>query len=971
MKALHPHEDAYDPMPPLIQPKWTLSIEAVESLIDKMPRASAGGSTHIPNAHILGIMRTDDRHEIAKSMIAICKAMISGRILPVICHLLNYANGIAFAKEKYGVKDYGLRPITLLGSDARLRDLLIMKNAEAANVKAAEGPFVLARRKEGVETGTVILQTIERMMQLDPTMTAVSLDASNAFNSVNRAANQRLIAKHLPNLAYYHDNMYNHPILVKYSHRHSIHFTSGYVQGLTTSVLFYNTAKWQIEKNILRNCIQIDKSFDIALVAHYIDDGLLGMQLQHASNYLSHAEHEYKKYGIKINKSKSVIANITHDPVSISDNQDRFAGYNYNNVGDLTFLGAACGSEKHIMSHLNKRLNTTLNQLHHIRLLQNRQLQTALILRFFQYSKLSFDVKTLPKNNSHSRIYSTYLPRFQSVQNIINKMVTEGVDIHKTAHLQIQMKRQHGGFGLRQPQHIGSVSRAILIAHALPKIEAYLPALSTDTIWKQYQMNEDDPIAAVFTANAELNTFLADDDNIIDIEMKNDDGDEDEDNDDGLADIYMDDNDEKKSELIPPAANNQTNHNLPLNAIQNPTMPNHEQSNRSIELPQIRHPPDPSNPIQNTSNASIIIPHRTDDDIANLITSTQQRHAGLIQRGLDQLRDELKYHESKINEFVCPIATVNVHDKIRHKDLLNLIDKKLLQQYELLATPADTARLKSLAASGATSVLETSCQPGLGRQFTNEEWRLLISLLLGARVYPRHTSQKCRKCSSINDAYGVHAVNCAFGIHRFRLHNGLRYQVRQLAEMAGYRVEIEQKFNEDEYTSKCLSSEDRRLPKRLQDARIKAFRSIHGVPGDLKIYNLDGYAHITDADHPENYFLDLSVINILSPSYIAKAAETQLAGAKIRESEKRTKYAHHAAFIPLAIETYGGLGPSFKEILQILATRYQKKKKKNYSETIVSFKRKVFCSLFSHIIQCIMACQPIENAYDDSDIFQF
>ena len=64
---------------------------------------------------------------------------------------------------------------------------------------------------------------------------------------------------------------------------------------------------------------------------------------------------------------------------------------------------------------------------------------------------------------------------------------------------------------------------------------------------------------------------------------------------------------------------------------------------------------------------------------------------------------------------------------------------------------------------------------------------------------------------------------------------------------------------------------------------------------------------VPDFDVYGDGFLDVSVINITSKSYLPKASKTKLAGSNIRYAEKRKKY-HDLGpnFKPLVIESTGG-----------------------------------------------------------------
>ena len=84
-------------------------------------------------------------------------------------------------------------------------------------------------------------------------------------------------------------------------------------------------------------------------------------------------------------------------------------------------------------------------------------------------------------------------------------------------------------------------------------------------------------------------------------------------------------------------------------------------------------------------------------------------------------------------------------------------------------------------------------------------------------------------------------------------------------------------------------------------------------PGDI---------HIPDFDVYGEAYLDVSIINILAPSHLSRAASAPLAGSQIRFDEKMRKYqALGANFKPLILECTGGWHRFSMDYLKTIANR--------------------------------------------------
>ena len=145
-----------------------------------------------------------------------------------------------------------------------------------------------------------------------------------------------------------------------------------------------------------------------------------------------------------------------------------------------------------------------------------------------------------------------------------------------------------------------------------------------------------------------------------------------------------------------------------------------------------------------------------------------------------------------------------------------------------------------------------------------------------------------------------HALHCKNKNHCIQRHNSLRNILKKYFEKAGYECHIEEKMHEDS--------------------------NVKGIPGDLMVSNWDS--------QNENTYFDLAVVNVNAKSYVKIAAKERLGAAKLKEKYKITKYNNHSNFIPLILETHGGIGPRFRKILQHLSDKISKRTNEDYGVII-------------------------------------
>ena len=74
------------------------------------------------------------------------------------------------------------------------------------------------------------------------------------------------------------------------------------------------------------------------------------------------------------------------------------------------------------------------------------------------------------------------------------------------------------------------------------------------------------------------------------------------------------------------------------------------------------------------------------------------------------------------------------HSKVKHKELLELIDLRLLELFYHCADKHDKARIQCLSNNGATSWLDVVPTDQYGVKFDNQEMWVLLSLFFGCDI---------------------------------------------------------------------------------------------------------------------------------------------------------------------------------------------------------------------------------------------
>ena len=291
----------------------------------------------------------------------------------------------------------------------------------------------------------------------------------------------------------------------------------------------------------------------------------------------------------------------------------------------------------------------------------------------------------------------------------------------------------------------------------------------------------------------------------------------------------------------------------------------------------------------------------------------------------------------EFNEVVGPDLVYVPSKDHTHKQLLELIDKKLLSEFYKVAETHDIARIKCLSVNGATSWMDVVPNNHFGMdvvpnnhfgiEYNNQEYLVLMSLYLGCDII--NNDQLCKKCGAPMDKKGYHALHCKCGKHVIQRHNMIRNEVNKYMKKADYSTKLEQKYK---YNDSNQMSEE-----------------VKGIPGDLVVTNW-----MQNSEH-EDYYMDVVVGNIFADSYVKSVCQKRLGLATLKEQKKLEKYNHKPNIIPLAMEVMGGVGKQFRLVLQKMASRISDRTNKPQPIIMNRLRKNIVAKLMKANCQMILS----------------
>ena len=220
----------------------------------------------------------------------------------------------------------------------------------------------------------------------------------------------------------------------------------------------------------------------------------------------------------------------------------------------------------------------------------------------------------------------------------------------------------------------------------------------------------------------------------------------------------------------------------------------------------------------------------------------------------------------------------------------------LFNQLIQSSLPLDVIRLHSCAAIGAAAFLSTP-QTIPGCSFSNIEFSTSIRLRLGLPLGIPLPS--ICACGEPSDPHGFHFLKCNLGGEWISRHDSIVHVMATTAKASGFLVQTE-------------------LPLAVLTPRSPT----PPLPGRMDLV-------VTSGDFNTNILADVTISHPYpsSSTRISTPMTHPLHFTLIKENQKKHKYSHTARLLgasvfPLAIETFGALGPMFQKFLQLCADAY-------------------------------------------------
>ena len=255
-----------------------------------------------------------------------------------------------------------------------------------------------------------------------------------------------------------------------------------------------------------------------------------------------------------------------------------------------------------------------------------------------------------------------------------------------------------------------------------------------------------------------------------------------------------------------------------------------------------------------------------------------------------------------------------------HRKLIDLVDLSLLRQFYEKYSDYDSARLKSLSNNGSLSWLHVPYNVHYGVEFSNNQFIILKSLILGSIV----TNKKdniCRLCKCKMDQYGRHALSCPMkGMITLR-HDSSCDKLFDYCQQAGYDVQKEQRYE--------------------NNIKINNYYTTANLPKDCKSRHL---------------YIDLTFANILAPSYVKIAAKHRGKIASQKQQHKLKKYQNNPNIFGIGIEVLGAMSSNGKILINEIAKRLEIKNNIDKSIHINRIRSNLLATMMQHNANMIIKC---------------
>ena len=390
LRAKHPQAPPAMPaMLPLGPPSQTsvpdLSVQDVLAAVKSFPRGSAGGPTGLRGDHLREALNTAHGDEVAAHLTQVVQILLRGQAPPELA--AHFAGGTLYAQPK-GADD--VRPIAVGEALRRLASKCLC----AALREEAQRYLAPIQVGVGVSLGAEAAVHTARHWAHRHAGHAnkcfLTVDFTNAFNSVDRASLLREVRLRMPGLAPYVEWCYGNHTRLLFAGS-PMTSEAGVQQGDPLGPLLFALALQPALRAAQGS--QLDQRPD--LVFAYLDDVCLAGTLQQVSAALGRLTAAARQVGLALNPAKCELTTCSGD--GLVDMRSFPPGVKLNRTGAFSLLGAPVGNTAFCEAHAQtKRVEASAPLLQALAELGDPQTGLLLLRQCASFCKVAYATRVTP-----------------------------------------------------------------------------------------------------------------------------------------------------------------------------------------------------------------------------------------------------------------------------------------------------------------------------------------------------------------------------------------------------------------------------------------------------------------------------------------------------------------------------------------------------------------------------------------------